>query len=216
MRFPRAMQLALAIADAPHMARTARRLPLPEDVGTLLEVAAGETATIAELSKSSGIPAARLQEAAGFFVEQILLSDSSDSYRILGGQPSATSSELRRHMALLMRWLHPDVSEHVKPTGSLDRGVLANRVARAWDDLKTSERRAAYDAAFEQRSATRSPLPNRQAPRQPRAGHDRGGPSAQGILQGQRSAGATSVRRSEMPRRLADLRNKLSTWLRRS
>jgi hypothetical protein len=42
-------------------------------------------------------------------------------------------------MALLLRWLHPDHD----PQGA--RSVFAGRVTRAWNDLKTQERRATYD-----------------------------------------------------------------------
>ena len=63
----------------------------------------------------------------------------ADSYRVLGATAEASKSELRRNMALLLRWLHPDHD----PQGA--RSVFANRVTRAWNDLKTQERRAAYD-----------------------------------------------------------------------
>jgi hypothetical protein len=42
-------------------------------------------------------------------------------------------------MALLLRWLHPDSDRHEQ------RVVFAARVTRAWNDLKTNERRVAYD-----------------------------------------------------------------------
>ena len=50
-----------------------------------------------------------IREAAGFFVEQILLFPGADSYRVLGASPEATNRELRRNMSLLLRWLHPDL-----------------------------------------------------------------------------------------------------------
>ena len=78
-------------------------------------------------------------EAAAFFIEQILLSPDADSYRVLGARPEATNYELRRNMALLLRWLHPDHD------GQGARSVFVGRVTRAWNDLKTQERRAAYD-----------------------------------------------------------------------
>ena len=43
-------------------------------------------------------------------------------------------------MALLLKWLHPDVDH------SASHASLAKRVTMAWDNLKTAERRAAYDA----------------------------------------------------------------------
>src|SRR5262249_38591623 len=46
-----------------------------------------------------------------------------------------------RNVALLLKWLHPDVD----PRG--ERSVFIGKVTAAWNDLKTPERRAAYDAA---------------------------------------------------------------------
>ena len=80
-----------------------------------------------------------VREAAAFFIEQILLFPDADSYRVLGARPEATNGELRRNMALLLRWLHPDLDRQG------ERSVFAARVTRAWNDLKTQERRAAYD-----------------------------------------------------------------------
>jgi hypothetical protein len=48
--------------------------------------------------------------------------------------------ELRRNMALLIKWLHPDMD---RPG---DQSMFVHRVTMAWDDLKTADRRAAYDA----------------------------------------------------------------------
>ncbi|MGE3914849.1 MAG: hypothetical protein AB7F78_04050 [Hyphomicrobiaceae bacterium] len=83
-----------------------------------------------------------LRTAAAFFIEQVLLAPGADSYRVLGASPTATSTDLRRNMALLLRWLHPDI----EPTG--ERSVLASRVTSAWEDLKTTTRRATYDGSL--------------------------------------------------------------------
>ena len=48
-------------------------------------------------------------------------------------------------MALLMRWLHPDKDLEGR------RSMFVNRVTRAWDDLKTADRRAAYDQRINSR-----------------------------------------------------------------
>src|SRR5262249_93276 len=65
----------------------------------------------------------------------------ADSYRVLGATSEASYSELRRNMTLLLQWLHPDVDR------GDGRSVFAARVTRAWNDLKTPERRAPYDRA---------------------------------------------------------------------
>jgi curved DNA-binding protein CbpA len=105
----------------------------------LLTVAAGdaetETAAVARL----GRPIEDIRTAATFFIEQILLAPGTDSYRVLGAGPAASAGELRHNMALLMRWLHPDVAREG------EQAALAARIAGAWNLLKTPERRAAYE-----------------------------------------------------------------------
>jgi DnaJ domain len=165
MRDPTALKLALDLVRLPLMVRQAKSSPLPRGVTFVLEVAAGEVDAIAAAAAITGWPEPSLREATGFFIEQILLNRQADSYRILGATTDASSSELRRNMALLMRWLHPDVHSGIS-SGKIDRSVLAHRVTSAWEDLKTDERRASY------KSAVASPpmayrLQNDLAPRQP-------------------------------------------------
>jgi curved DNA-binding protein CbpA len=105
----------------------------------LLRIAAGDEEAIGEATEVAGRSRDVVREAVAFFIEQILLSPDADSYRVLGANPEATSAELRRNMALLLRWLHPDLDPHA------GRSVFATRVTLAWNDLKTSDRRAAYD-----------------------------------------------------------------------
>jgi DnaJ-class molecular chaperone len=80
-----------------------------------------------------------VSKAAVFFIEQILFAPDADSYRVLGVGPRATPGELRRNMALLLRWLHPDLDPQAT------HSTFACKVTGAWNDLKTAERRAAYD-----------------------------------------------------------------------
>ena len=87
--------------------------------------------------------------AAAFFIEQVFLFPEADSYRVLGARPDASTVELRQHMAVLLKWLHPDTEN------SGERAVLAHRVTQAWQDLKTEEKRAEYDLR-QQSSARRS------------------------------------------------------------
>lgn len=143
MAEPDALDAALALFKDPVRARTLPGRPLPPDVGRLLAIAVGEEEALAGASRRSGFTRQPLQEAAGFFIEQALLCRDADSYRVLGGGPQSTHEELRHNMALLMRWLHPDLQ--AQRSGPLDREVFAARVSRAWEDLKTPERREAYE-----------------------------------------------------------------------
>lgn len=134
-----ALRMALDLVHVPSRVRYLRSLPLPEGVPLLLRIAASDERAGELAVELTGRSVERLREAAFFFIEQILFAPNADSYRVLGADPGATAAELRRNMALLQRWLHPDVQHHD------NRAVFARRVAVAWNDLKTPARRAAYD-----------------------------------------------------------------------
>jgi hypothetical protein len=71
-------------------------------------------------------------------------------------------------MALLLRWLHPDLDRHG------ERKVFATRVTRAWNDLKTPDRRAAYDQALRRTLAEKARLRDRKQARRKKNGASRG------------------------------------------
>jgi hypothetical protein len=137
-----ALRVAIDLFHVPSRVRALRSSPLPRGVSFLLEIAAGDEAAEAQAVALTGRDRSVIKRAAAFFIEQILLAPDADSYRVLGSSERADSADLRRNMALLLRWLHPDKDPHN------DRSLFAARVTRAWNDLKTPERRAAYDASF--------------------------------------------------------------------
>lgn len=134
------LRAAIDLMRVPTRVRRLRMQPLPDGMTLLLRVAAADRQAESEAMALTNRPPTIVREAASFFIEQILLSPDADSYRCLGARPSATNAELRRHMVLLLKVLHPD-------TAPGDRALFARRVTAAWDQLKTGERRAAYDAA---------------------------------------------------------------------
>lgn len=140
-----ALAAALSLLKTPASGRDLRRRPLPPGVSFVLELANADAAALEQARRRTGYPDDFIEEAAAFFVEQILLDRRADSYRTLGGTPASTHAELRRNMALLMRWLHPDRKSQ-RSTLAMDREVFAGRVSHAWENLKSDERRAAYDA----------------------------------------------------------------------
>jgi hypothetical protein len=148
-----ALKLAIDLLHVPSRVRSMRSAALPRDVPTLLEIAAGNAEAATRASEATGRSRDIIRNAAAFFIEQILLAPDSDSYRVLGGNAQTSSSDLRRNMALLLRWLHPDMGHN----GSGDRSIFANRITLAWEDLKTAERRAAYDAQQQGRRTKTSP-----------------------------------------------------------
>jgi DnaJ-class molecular chaperone len=134
-----ALRIALDLLHIPSRVHVARSEPLPAGVHSLLRVAVGEETEDTVAIASTGRSHDEIHRAAAFFIEQVLLHPDANSYRVLGATPQATTAELRRNMALLMRWLHPDKDLEGR------RAMFANRVTRAWDDLKTADRRSAYD-----------------------------------------------------------------------
>jgi DnaJ-like protein len=148
-----ALRLAVELLHVPWRVRIVRHQPLPEGIVPLLALAAGDPESERAAIEATGRPREVVRQAATFFVEQILLPPDADFYRVLGASPTATSSELRRNMALLMRWLHPDAARQG------EQAVFAARIATAWNSLKTPDRRAAYDA---ERQSARSPNPGRE------------------------------------------------------
>jgi len=141
MTSPAAIRAAIELKHLPSQVHAVRGLPLPDGTTLLLRIAAGEDAAQSEAMKFTGRSAEVVRTASEFFIEQVLLFSEADSYRVLGGLPDASVSDLRHHMALLLRWLHPDVD----PDGQ--RSLMAARVIKAWENLKTPERRAIYDAS---------------------------------------------------------------------
>jgi hypothetical protein len=134
-----ALRIALDLLHIPSRIHVTRSEPLPPGVHSLLRVAAGDENEESVAIASKGRSHDEIHKAAAFFIEQVLLHPDADSYRVLGATPEATGAELRRNMALLMRWLHPDKDPDRR------RSMFAKRITRAWDDLKTADRRAAYD-----------------------------------------------------------------------
>ena len=147
---PRADALVAAISmlERPHAAKLARASRLPEGVTFLLEIAAGEAQALTRASQLTGRTEATLQKAAGFFIEQVLLFPGGDSYRILGSDGGTSLRELRRNMALIMRWLHPDVASEASSSSVLNRSLFASRITQAWETVKTDERRSAYNSSL--------------------------------------------------------------------
>lgn len=134
-----ALKIAIDLMHVPSQVRLFRSEPLPDGVLMLLRIAAGEEETEQTAVALTGRSLEIVRRAAVFFIEQILFAPNTDSYRVLGVASTATTSELRRNVALLLKWLHPDLD----PNG--ERAVFVGKVTSAWNDLKTPERRAAYD-----------------------------------------------------------------------
>jgi hypothetical protein len=179
MREGEALRVAIDLLHVPSRARALRTEPLPQGVPLLLQIAADDHEAVGRAVEITDRSRKELQDAAAFFIEQVLLWREADSYRVLGASPEASPGELRSNMANLVKWLHPDSDRQGQ------QSVFVNRVTMAWDDLKTPERRAAYDrrrARDEVRSEHRHD--GRRSGRAARSSFqiDRYGPSRGGIL----------------------------------
>lgn len=139
MSAPEAVRVAIDLVQVPSRVRRQQSRPLPDGVVMVLRIAAGDEAAQLEACQAASRPPALVARAAAFFVEQILFCPNADSYRVLGANRDATAHELRRNMALVLRWCHPDRDR----VGN--RSIFAARATQAWETLKTPERRAAYD-----------------------------------------------------------------------
>ena len=148
MQSSQALAIAISMLSRPNVTIRIRHAPLPKGVTFLLEVAAGDAEALRNALALTRCTEENLRKAAGFFIEQVLLHQHADYYRVLGGDRGTPQSDLRRHMALVMRWLHPDIVSNGATAHRFDRGLYADRITEAWDAIKTKERRAAYDASL--------------------------------------------------------------------
>jgi hypothetical protein len=133
-----ALLQALALSRAPRTPRPSAGERLPEGTLQLVRIAAGEEEAIANAQAATLESAQTLREAAIFYIQQVFFAPGSNSYRVLGVDPDASDERLREHYRWLARWLHPDRNPDQWEV------VFAERVNSAWQDLRTSERRARY------------------------------------------------------------------------
>jgi hypothetical protein len=135
-----AVRVALDLAAIPSRRRQLRNAPLPKGVALLLRIAIDELDAMEAIAKRMQMSPHKLRKAAAFYIEQILLAPNADSYRVLGARRSATTPELRRNLALLCKWLHSEAGQNMA------QSMFFLRITHAWNNVKTPERRAAYDA----------------------------------------------------------------------
>lgn len=134
-----ALKIAIDLMHVPSQVRLFRLEPLPDGVLLLLRIAAGDDEADRMAIDLTGRSMETVRRAATFFIEQILFAPEADSYRVLGAGSQASAGELRRNVGLLLKWLHPDLDPQS------ERSVFVGRVTGAWNNLKTPDRRAAYD-----------------------------------------------------------------------
>ena len=133
-----ALDQALGALRAPALFLRLRARPLPDDVLLLLKIVAGESHSRDLACANSGETVDVVAEAATQYIQQVMFYPGSDSHRLLGVSAAADGSQIKEHHRWLVRWLHPD-----RNTEQWD-AVYADRVNKAWQDLRTPERRQDY------------------------------------------------------------------------
>ena len=139
-----ALEWALALLRAPGERHALRHKSLPAGMERLLGIAAGAVPDeLAEAALAFGEPQARVREAAQFYAREVLFFPQADAYRVLGVSANACSEQIKTHHRLLQHWLHPDRLH------SEDDAIFAARVNGAWNQLRTPQRRQAYDQSLQ-------------------------------------------------------------------
>lgn len=153
-----AIRAALSLLSAPPRGRRVRESPLPAGVDTLIK-AAVDPETAEALSQGLQRTPGHLMEAASFFIEQILLAPGVDSYRALGATRESPTPHLRQNFVHLCKWAHSEERE-----GFAGPAYLV-RITQAWNNIKTPERRAAYDQSLDALLAEKASHRERDAKR---------------------------------------------------
>jgi curved DNA-binding protein CbpA len=148
-----ALLQALALMRAPRGARPGPEDRLPDGVELLVRIVGGDSQALALAAQSTRESEAMLRDAAAFYIQQVMFATDSDSYRVLGLDAGASDEQLKSHHRWLTRWLHPDRNRDEW------EAVYSERVNRAWQDLRTSERRQRYDGSRAGSAAPASTYP---------------------------------------------------------
>lgn len=136
---PPALHQALQLLRMPTGARPGPQERLPEGMLLLIRIVAGDELALAEARQRSEESGEVVREAAAFYIQQVMFASGSHSYRLLGVDGDAPDERIKEHYRWLVRWLHPDRNADEWEV------VYADRVNRAWQDLRTPSRRQRFD-----------------------------------------------------------------------
>ena len=130
------------------------RRPLPPGVTALLQMAAANRMHL------SGEDVSGEQQAARFFIEQILMAHNASHYRVLGVAPLASRDQIKEHHRLLMRLFHPD--RQGTPDERTD--AIATRINQAYTVLRYPDTRATYDRSLAEKEDVKPAVPKYTTP----------------------------------------------------
>lgn len=158
-----ALLQALALFRSPRSARPGPADRLPDGMLQLLRVVGGEEQALAHAKQATNETTETLREAVAFYIQQVMFATGSRSYRVLGVDPDASDDQLREHYRWLVRWLHPDRNANDWES------VYADRVNRAWQDVRTPDRRQRFDQETQSERANVSSSSSLMPSKLPRA-----------------------------------------------
>ena len=125
------------------------RRRLPHGVTALLQMAA------ANHMRQSGEAVSGEQQAARFFIEQVLMAHNASHYRVLGVDPLASREEIKEHHRLLMRLFHPDRQR----TPDARNDAIATRINQAYSVLRYPDTRTTYDLSLAEKQDVKPAVP---------------------------------------------------------
>lgn len=140
-----ALELALALHQAPIQRFALRDRPLPENIGEVLQLASAMQPQLELAAARFQVSEDTIVEAVRFYLHQILFEPGTDAYRILGLSPDADTRQIRQHHVWLQRWLHPD------RCGEDWEAVFSTKVNWAWQQIRNEASRSEYDLACQGR-----------------------------------------------------------------
>ncbi len=125
-----ALESAIALSRAPRLVRVMRSTRLPEGLTFLLRILSGDRPALVEAEHMTRLDEEAIISIVEFYVLQVMLFRGASSRRILGVEPGAERSQIRRHMGYLMNWLHPDREANTW------RVAFARRVLDSWHQIE--------------------------------------------------------------------------------
>ena len=134
-----ALELALALHQAPIQRFALRDRPLPTDIGVALQLASAAQPQLGQAAARFQESEETIVEAVRFYLQQVLFEPGTDAYRILGLTPAAEFKQIRQHHIWLQRWLHPD------RRGEDWEAALATKINWAWQQLRNETSREEYN-----------------------------------------------------------------------
>lgn len=114
----------------------ALRRPYPDDMLTVIALAAGDEAVLAAQAEQTRERADALRAAAVCFLELVLTRAGSSDHGVLALNPGAAPELIRAHKRALLKWLHPDRNRNAW------QAALSAKVSAAASRLERNEAEA--------------------------------------------------------------------------